>query len=81
MQVIYVGDKYYFESGTIMSSVYQIDDAGSFKRTDWGEIQEALKQEKEIHIRPATEIEILWADAMLLEILTERRLKQLEELK
>jgi hypothetical protein len=44
MQVIYVGDKYYLESGT-MSSIYQINNVG-FKRTDWGGNSKSFKTRK-----------------------------------
>lgn len=68
MKVIFIGDDYYFKSGSQMSSVYQIDNAGTFERTDWGFIQVALERGEEVHIRPATKKELKRMDSRLKEI-------------
>jgi hypothetical protein len=60
MDVTFIGDEFYSKSGTMMSSVYQRVDGG-LKRTDWGFIQIALSDGIEVHIYPATPIEMVWA--------------------
>lgn len=65
MKVIFIGDHFYEESGSIMSSIYirpphryrgNID---AYMRTDWGQVQIALREGKEVQITQATEIERL----------------------
>ena len=48
-----------------MSSVYQIDESNTFKRTNWGLIQVALQRGEEVHIRPANEKELKQMDKHL----------------
>lgn len=72
MKVIFIGNDYYYESGTRMSSVYQIEDEGRLKRTHWGFIQIALAKGEEVHIRPANEKELEQMDSLLGKILIER---------
>ncbi len=55
MELIFIGKKFYFESSTRMSSIYTIDG----QRYDWGFVQRDLSQGKSIHIRPATEKELI----------------------
>jgi hypothetical protein len=50
MNFIYIGDHFYTESGTMMSSIY--DEQGN--RQDWGKVQMALKNDESVNIRPAT---------------------------
>ena len=50
MELIYIGDDFYHESGTIMSSIYDIHGY----RQDWGKVQCALRDGESVHIRPAT---------------------------
>lgn len=64
MNLIYVGDHFYWESGTVMSSIYTED--GS--RSDWGGVQLALKNGETVHIRPATQNEIDRYEARLARI-------------
>lgn len=73
MQVIFIGDKYYMRSGSIMSSVYQKYPDSLLTRTDWSKINQALQNGEEVHIRPATKEELKWADEQL-----ERVLKRLD---
>lgn len=54
MKLIYIGDHFYIESGTMMSSIYTEDG----KRMDWGFVQCALREGKTVNIRPATQAEI-----------------------
>ena len=65
MKVIYIGEHYYWKSKTAMSSVYQIDDVSTLKRTNWGLIRVALQREEEVHIRPANEEELKQMDKHL----------------
>jgi len=50
MNIIYVGQKFYNQSGSIMSSMYTEDD----KRMDYGFLQIALENGEEVFIRQAT---------------------------
>jgi hypothetical protein len=50
MNLIYIGKDFYWESGTMMSSLY--DESG--KRMDWGFVGIALERGEEVHIRQAT---------------------------
>lgn len=67
MEVIFIGEDFYIKSGTIMSSIYEIRKEG-LKRTDWGKIQIALEEEESINIRPANNVEMLWAYDRLAQI-------------
>ena len=51
--MIFIGEDFYFESGTMMSSIYTTDG----KRFDWGFVKEALREGKNVSIRPATDEE------------------------
>lgn len=57
IRCVYIGNKFYRESKTIMSSIY-IDRGNTFTRTDWGKIQIALERGEFVEIRPATPTEI-----------------------
>jgi hypothetical protein len=71
---IYIGNKFYIESGTIMSSIYRIlEDGEIVERSDWGKVQLVLGRGEEIHIRPAYPEEMQIAQARLDEILEERK--------
>ena len=54
VKLIYIGDEFYHKSGTLMSSIYTEDG----ERFDWGFVNIALKEGKEVHIRPASSIEL-----------------------
>ena len=54
MELIYIGEKFYAESGTVMSSIYDVHS----NRQDWGKVQIALQNGESVHIRPATESEL-----------------------
>lgn len=56
-RAFYIGDNFYYKSGTMMSSIY----LENGMRTDWGKVQIALKEGMEIQIRQATDSEMLWA--------------------
>jgi len=63
-ELIYIGDHFYFQSGTAMSSLYTIN--GS--RYDWGFVQRDLSRGKSINIRPATSAEIAIFEGRLKQI-------------
>ena len=55
VELIFIGDKFYSESKSIMSSIYTVD----AERSDWGFVQVALRNGESVHIRPATKIEMV----------------------
>lgn len=71
MELIFIGDKFYNESGSIMSSIYTVDG----ERSDWGFVQIALSAGKSVHIRPATKDELLPYNLKLAEIKLRMKLK------
>jgi len=54
MELIFIGDHFYRESNTMMSSIYDIKG----NRQDWGTVGNALRSGDSISIRPATDAEI-----------------------
>lgn len=54
MNLIYIGQEFYIQSRTIMSSIYTEDG----ERMDWGFVQRALQDGFSVNIRPATLDEI-----------------------
>jgi hypothetical protein len=64
MNLIYIGDHFYTESGSMMSSIY--DEQGN--RQDWGKVQLTLKNGESVNIRPATKEERLRLEQKLDEI-------------
>ena len=67
MNVIFIGEDFYNKSGTVMSSIYEIEN-GELERTDWGFITEALREGQTVNIRPANDVEMLWAYKKLAKI-------------
>lgn len=65
MNLVYIGDKFYGESGSVMSPIYEVTKDGIFERSDWGFVQVALRNGEEIHIRQATAPEKMWAESVL----------------
>jgi hypothetical protein len=59
--VYYFGDKYYNESGTIMSSLY----TEKGERYDWGFLRRDVENGEDVVVRKATSDMIKWADNML----------------
>ena len=55
MKLIYIGDHFYEESKSYMSSIYDTDGA----RQDWGKVQVALRNGERVSIRPATSQELV----------------------
>ena len=58
MNCIYIGDEFYWKSGTAMSSIYEITSGKHYKRADWAMVQRELSQGNTINIRPATKEEL-----------------------
>lgn len=58
IELFFIGDNFYEESQTRMSSIYV---AGSYKRFDWGFVNCLLREGKSVFIRPATKDELEWA--------------------
>ncbi len=56
--LFFIGDDFYMKSGTFMSPIYE---ENTYKRWDWGFVEIALKEGKDITIRQATDEEMLWA--------------------
>lgn len=54
INLIYVGEHFYRESKSIMSSIYTEDG----RRYDWGFVQMELRNGNSVTIRPATEEEL-----------------------
>lgn len=50
IELIFIGDDFYLQSGTSMSCIYTVDG----HRYDWGFVQRDLRAGKSITIRPAT---------------------------
>ena len=71
IEIIYIGNKFYRESGTVMSSIYEIVDGG-VRRSDWGFVQAILENGEEIYLRPATQRELEAAETHLKEIKAHR---------
>jgi hypothetical protein len=52
--LIFIGNDFYFESGTMMSCIYTEDG----NRYDWGFVQRDLSEGKTVTIRSATDAEL-----------------------
>lgn len=61
MKLIYIGDHFYLESGTMMSSIYH--ETG--ERSDWGKVNCALREGDTVTIRQATQQEKDFYEAKL----------------
>ena len=61
VKLVYMGDHFYVESGTVMSPIYTEDG----RRYDWGFVQCALRDGDEIVIRQATDVERAEAERQL----------------
>ena len=64
MELIYIGDIFYYKSSTMMSSIYTVEGI----RSDWNQVSRALEQGESIHIRPAIESEIAFYKQKLEEV-------------
>lgn len=64
LELIFIGDHFYSESGSWMSSIYHLDG----RRSDWGKVNVALREGRDVHIRPATDEELEHYEKQLVEI-------------
>jgi len=76
IRLIYIGERFYQESGTSMSPLVRIDTGIEGQavgtRFDWGDATIALQQGADIYIRPATAQELRDAEAHLRRIQADR---------
>lgn len=68
MKLVYIGDHFYLQSGTMMSSIYTEDGY----RSDWNDVNAALRRGDSIEIRQATPQERSLYDDQLTEIKAKR---------
>lgn len=61
-KLFYIGDNFYWNSGTSMSSIYEINTG---VRYDWGYVQRDLSNGQTVNIRPANKEELAWAENRL----------------
>ena len=59
--IIFIGDKFYSESSTMMSSIYH----ENLTRCDWGKVNVYLRDGDTIKIRPATPKELSYFEQEL----------------
>lgn len=67
MNLIYIGEDFYWKSKTLMSSLYTEDG----RRSDWGFVSIALKNGDQVNIRQATEGEIAKYEKLLAKTIAE----------
>jgi len=65
MIVIFIGNEFYRESKTRMSSYYEVKKGGEWNRLAIGEIESAVAAGTTVTIRPPTKAEKLKAKRML----------------
>jgi hypothetical protein len=70
MNLFFVGDEFYKKSASLMSSIYHVRTG---TRSNWGEVDEALRNGETVTIRPATTQEMTAIKAVLFDILKEQR--------
>jgi len=58
IELVFIGERFYKESQTLMSSIYQSLPGGMWERYDWGKLQLDINAVKNIHFLPATKEEI-----------------------
>ena len=75
MELIFIGNHFYLESGTMMSSIYDIEG----RRQDWGFVQRALRSGESVHIRPASTTELKPYLEMLAQYKQEKRAEKMCE--
>jgi hypothetical protein len=70
INLIYIGDKFYHESKTFMSSIYKVN----YERYDYGFLQRDLEIGEEIHIRQANPSELKYFESRLKELLKRKEI-------
>ena len=60
LKIFFIGHttNFYSESGTMMNNIYEV---GTKTRVTWGDAEQALKEGRQVIVRPATKAELLWA--------------------
>lgn len=71
MKCVFIGERFYHESSTMMSSVYILSN-NKFSRTSWGDISQALTAGKKVEIRPAHKKEIAFFEKQLESLLKQK---------
>ena len=69
ISLVFIGDRFYKDSQTLMSLIYRSLPDGKWERYDWGRLQLDISAGKQIVIRPATKKEIRFFDGKLNEML------------
>lgn len=64
IEVVYIGDNFYRDSGTMMSPIYK-KEGKKYMRFDWGFLQIALSKGENVKIRQATRKEMIHFKTML----------------
>lgn len=64
VKLIFIGDRFYSESKTMMSPIYHEDG----RRYDWGFVNINLRDGKTVKIRPATPLELEHYEKLLTEV-------------
>lgn len=64
LELFFTGDNAYERTGTRMSSIYE---TGTFRRSDWGKVQIALAEGRDVRIRQPNAKEAKWADELFAE--------------
>ena len=72
VKLIFIGNKFYNKSGSVMSSIY----TEHGERFDWGFVEVALEEGKEVHIRPASSVELMMFEAELENMLENTKKKK-----
>lgn len=75
IELIFIGDRFYVESGTMMSSIYHLNG----QRSDWGMVNVALRKGITVQIRPATKEEIEPYERELAERKAKKRAHPMED--
>jgi len=57
-EIVFIGERFYKESQTIMSALYESLIGGEWQRYDYGYLMLDIQAGKNIHIRPATTKEL-----------------------
>ncbi|MDD5065283.1 MAG: hypothetical protein PHQ35_11070 [Phycisphaerae bacterium] len=67
-EIIFIGDRFYQESNTVMSSVYEKSTDDTYRRYDYGFLQRDLKAGICLFIRPSTKDEQTFFDLELIKL-------------
>ena len=67
MQLIHIGSRFYYESGSVMGSLYTPEG----ERSDWGKVELTLERGDSVTLRPATDEELKPYEKRLAEVVQE----------